>query len=280
VTLRDFTLDSNFSKGIDEATRETAIAAHNTCIQKVSSQKGILFVMLVSDASPKGFTGFDNIAAGILYLLQREQNYVIVHLDHRSSAGLAKKINELLSNLSTEQIARVKTTERRLRTPWGSTGLVLAELTAVAEAVRLPWSWDWVINMSESDLPIRTNTQIVNWISQIPCGHNILSGANKTFANSMEYIETPGARFPGWVVVNTNTLAKTASDFFSRHNSSNSQRFRYARGSQWHMLSRSFLVTILASNQVAEYFDRVIRYDWAVDEVNSSLVRWGDRLQL
>ena len=251
--------NSKVKPGRTEQSKSTG--ATSTCKQKLPLERGVLFVMLISDASVKGFLGVDTLKPIWTYLLQRKENFIMLHIDGNASEKFVHHVKGVLGALSAAQRSRIQTTQVRLQTPWGSSGLVLAELVAVAEALKLQplWSWDWMLNLSESDMPIRTMTELSKWLAQIPCGHTLLAGRHGILVEPRTiHVEVPHVKYPGSVRLKPTEALDGQAESSST----------ISRGSQWHMLSREFAKAVIVSVTAAELFDRKMRYVWVADEVS------------
>ena len=56
----------------------------------------------------------------------------------------------------TKQFTNVRMMERRLSTIWGGASLLKMHLAALEDLVAMEdWKWDFFINLSESDYPIK-----------------------------------------------------------------------------------------------------------------------------
>lgn len=54
-----------------------------------------------------------------------------------------------------EQLSNVRLVRKRYATIWGGASLLDAHLHIIEEALELDWMWDYYVNLSESDYPIK-----------------------------------------------------------------------------------------------------------------------------
>ncbi|CAL8085627.1 unnamed protein product [Calicophoron daubneyi] len=90
------------------------------------------------------------------------EHYYYVHVDSRS--GYLYREALLLSSLYP---SNVHVTDRRYAPVWGGTELLTMVFRAMEDLfTRLPhWKWDFLINLSGSDLPVRSHSELVTYLS-------------------------------------------------------------------------------------------------------------------
>lgn len=64
-----------------------------------------------------------------------------------------------------KQFANVKLAPRRYSTIWGGASLLKMLLDSMRDLVKLGWKWDYVINLSESDFPIKSLEDLEKFLS-------------------------------------------------------------------------------------------------------------------
>uniref|UniRef100_A0A3P8TRX7 Xylosyltransferase 1 n=1 Tax=Amphiprion percula TaxID=161767 RepID=A0A3P8TRX7_AMPPE len=88
-------------------------------------------------------------------------HYYYIHVDQRSNY-LHRQVQALAS-----QYTNVRVTPWRMATIWGGASLLTMYLRSMADLLAMrDWSWDFFINLSAADYPIRTNNQLVAFLSK------------------------------------------------------------------------------------------------------------------
>ncbi|KAJ3600326.1 hypothetical protein NHX12_031311 [Muraenolepis orangiensis] len=88
-------------------------------------------------------------------------HYYYIHVDLRSNY-LHREVIAL-----AEQYPNVVVTPWRMSTIWGGASLLTMYLRTMHDLLKMAdWSWDFFINLSAADYPIRTNDQLVAFLSQ------------------------------------------------------------------------------------------------------------------
>lgn len=64
-----------------------------------------------------------------------------------------------------EKYPNIKLSKRRFSTIWGGASLLRMLLLSMQELLGSKWKWDFVINLSESDFPVKTVNQLVEFLS-------------------------------------------------------------------------------------------------------------------
>ncbi|MBN3303974.1 XYLT1 Xylosyltransferase, partial [Amia calva] len=88
-------------------------------------------------------------------------HFYYIHVDQRSNY-LHRQVLSLAS-----QYPNVRVTPWRMSTIWGGASLLTMYLQAMKDLLTMTdWSWDFFINLSAADYPIRTNDQLVAFLSK------------------------------------------------------------------------------------------------------------------
>nr|XP_023680983.1 xylosyltransferase 1 isoform X1 [Paramormyrops kingsleyae] len=88
-------------------------------------------------------------------------HFYYVHVDERSSY-LHRQVVTLL-----RQYPNVRVTPWRMSTIWGGASLLTMYLRSMKDLLAMSdWSWDFFINLSAADYPIRTNDQLVAFLTK------------------------------------------------------------------------------------------------------------------
>ncbi|XP_034749471.1 xylosyltransferase 1-like [Etheostoma cragini] len=88
-------------------------------------------------------------------------HYYYIHVDQRSNY-LYREVLTLAG-----QYPNVRVTPWRMSTIWGGASLLTMYLRSMEDLLQMSdWSWDFFINLSAADYPIRTNEQLVAFLSK------------------------------------------------------------------------------------------------------------------
>eukprot|EP00064_Thunnus_orientalis_P007048 superscaffoldBa00000761_g7067 len=88
-------------------------------------------------------------------------HYYYIHVDQRSNY-LHRQVHALAA-----QYPNVRVTPWRMATIWGGASLLTMYLRSMADLLAMrDWNWDFFINLSAADYPIRTNNQLVAFLSK------------------------------------------------------------------------------------------------------------------
>ncbi|XP_045766664.1 LOW QUALITY PROTEIN: xylosyltransferase oxt [Maniola jurtina] len=91
--------------------------------------------------------------------LYRTSHYFYIHVDQRQDY-LHRKLS-----LLEKQFTNVKLATKRYSTIWGGASLLTMLLDSMKDLIRLGWKWDYVINLSESDFPIKSLEELEKFLS-------------------------------------------------------------------------------------------------------------------
>ena len=115
--------------------------------------------------------GFLNLEK-LLDFLDDGDAIILVHVDSRSSCTqLYNKIKDWIENTRKKRDTNVNLAKYRLHNIWGHSSLVFTQLSGFWELLELA-DWDFVINLSNYDWPLRNNSQIH---SSLQLGKNYIS---------------------------------------------------------------------------------------------------------
>uniref|UniRef100_A0A8C2WNM1 Xylosyltransferase 1 n=1 Tax=Cyclopterus lumpus TaxID=8103 RepID=A0A8C2WNM1_CYCLU len=93
--------------------------------------------------------------------IYHSSHYYYIHVDQRSNY-LHRQVHSLAA-----QYSNVRVTPWRMATIWGGASLLTMYLRSMADLLAMrDWSWDFFINLSAADYPIRTNNQLVAFLSK------------------------------------------------------------------------------------------------------------------
>ena len=88
-------------------------------------------------------------------------HYILVHVDSRQ-----EYMHREVSKLATI-LPNLRLVSKRYSTIWGGASLLTMLLSALNELLAMPdWTdWDFVLNLSESDFPVKTQAELVSFLS-------------------------------------------------------------------------------------------------------------------
>ncbi|XP_005739957.1 xylosyltransferase 1-like [Pundamilia nyererei] len=122
-----------------------------------------------SDASPPVRIAFVLVVHGrasrqfqrLFKAIYHTSHYYYIHVDQRSNY-LHREVVSLAS-----RYPNVRVTPWRMATIWGGASLLTMYLRSMEDLLSMAhWSWDFFINLSAADYPIRTNEQLVAFLSK------------------------------------------------------------------------------------------------------------------
>lgn len=174
-------------------------------------------------------------------------NYYLVHVDRRSGVGLQTEIQEFLSSFTNASLLKSQSILL------GGYSIVDAELRGIEELLRISSKWEFFINLSGQDFPLKSQTHIQDFLSRNR-GSNLIRVANQS-------------------EVRPETLNRIQNYFIEFRNRvlHTSIKRPYLRGvtphigNQWMILSRDFCEFVCFSPEV-EIFKRFYRYTFIADE--------------
>lgn len=100
-------------------------------------------------------------------------NHYVIHVDKKSGAELHKTIGDFLAGFPNASMLK---SESAL---WGGYSLVDAELRAIKELLKLGLKWEFFINLSAQDFPLKSQNYIHNFLSH-HIGKDFLKVADQT----------------------------------------------------------------------------------------------------
>lgn len=174
-------------------------------------------------------------------------NYYLVHVDKRSGVGLQTEIQDFLSSFANASLLKSQCTL------WGGYSLVDAELRGIEELLKIGSEWEFFINLSGQDFPLKSQTHIQDFLSR-NIGNDFIKVANQSkFRPDTLY------RIQYHVIEFDNRILRTPI------------KRPYLRGvtpyigNQWMILSRKFCEFVCYSPEV-ERFKRFYRHTFISDE--------------
>lgn len=95
----------------------------------------------------------------LIKILFHVDHYFYIHVDIRQDY----LYRELLS--LERQFPNIRLTRKRFATIWGGASLLTMLLSTMSELLHSNWEWDFVLNLSESDYPVKPLSRLVEFLS-------------------------------------------------------------------------------------------------------------------
>ncbi|XKL63892.1 hypothetical protein PGB90_006256 [Kerria lacca] len=235
--------------GVAKFSAQTANDA-SSCGNDISNQPlRIVFLLTLNGRSVRQ-------VHRLIKMLFHRDHFFLIHVDDRQDY-MFRELLSLELKLSNFRLSR-----RRHSTIWGGASLLTMLLQSMSELIQSSWDWDFLINLSESDFPIKNNEQLVTFLSANRNRNFVKShgrdtqhfihkqGLDKTFVECDEHMWRIGNKsFPTGIVIDG--------------------------GSDWLALSRTFInyVVTAQNDQLLEGLKTVFKYSLlpAESTMNKSL---------
>lgn len=136
----------------------------------------------------------------LLRNIYRPHHYYYIHVDEKS-----EYMYEQLKYLATFQ--NIKFFNTRYTSFWGSNTILYMLLRGIREILEMEWNFDYVMNISESDFPVRPIEEFENHLKERNGGNFIAmgkdqmlkfqegNGLTKTFYNCDDHMYKVGERY-------------------------------------------------------------------------------------
>ena len=175
-------------------------------------------------------------------------NHYLIHVDKRSGAGLHAEIRDFLSAYPNASVLK---SEKAI---WGGYSLVDAELRGIRELLKMGLNWEFFINLSAQDFPLKSQTQIHNFLSNNR-GKDFLKVADQAAVrpdtmSRVEYFVSES----GDDIINTPVLKRPFLRGVTPY-----------IGNQWMILSRKFCEFVTHSPEV-DRFKKFYQNTFIADE--------------
>jgi hypothetical protein len=174
-------------------------------------------------------------------------NYYLVHVDKRSGVGLQTEIQDFLSSFPNASLLKSQSTL------WGGYSLVEAELRGIEQLLKISSEWEFFINLSGQDFPLKSQTHIQDFLSRNK-GNDFIKVANQskfrpeTLSRIHNYVTEFGTRILRTPIKRAYLPGVTP----------------YI-GNQWVIMSRKYCEFVCYSPEV-ERFKRFYRHTFISDE--------------
>jgi hypothetical protein len=174
-------------------------------------------------------------------------NYYLVHVDKRSGVGLQTEIQDFLSSFANAALLKSQSLL------WGGYSLVDVALRGIKELLKMGLKWEFFINLSGQDFPLKSQTHIQAFLSR-----NIVNDFIKV-ANQSKIRPDTLSRIQNYCIEFSHRILRTPI------------KRPYLRGvtpyigHQWMILSRKFCEFVCYSPEV-ERFKKFYRHTFISDE--------------
>ena len=162
-------------------------------------------------------------------------NYYLVHVDENSGAALEANIREFLSHYPNSAILESR------KAIWGGYSLVDAELRGMTQLLRMGADWEYFINLSGQDFPLKTQSYILDFL---------LRGRGKEFIKVLDQKMARPDTMPrvlNWVYESENRIVQSGA---TRTFMSGVTPYI---GNQWMIVSRKFCQFVCHDPDAARY---------------------------
>ncbi|KAF5304046.1 hypothetical protein FQA39_LY01831 [Lamprigera yunnana] len=95
----------------------------------------------------------------LIKILYNPDHYFYIHVDIRQDY----LFRELL--ILEKKFSNIRLTRKRFCTIWGGASLLQMLLSTMQELLASNWQWDFVVNLSESDYPAKTDVRLVEFLT-------------------------------------------------------------------------------------------------------------------
>lgn len=113
----------------------------------------------------------------ILKRLYHRDHFYYLHVDFKSKY-LRAKLNQFQQKLIENNIRNVIVCDKPIKVTWGAASMLHMQLHVFKHLLELratsEWDWDYMINLSEADYPIRSIDEITLFFRQFQHGENII----------------------------------------------------------------------------------------------------------
>lgn len=137
----------------------------------------------------------------------------------------------------------IRLTRKRFATIWGGASLLTMLLTSMSELLATEWKWDFVINLSESDFPVKTVGKLAEFLT---------ANKNRNFVKShgrevQRFIQKQGL---------DKTFVECDTHMWRTGDRELPAGIQIDGGSDWITLSREFVTYLVATDEVGH--DRLL----------------------
>lgn len=197
---------------------------------KTSSKQVIIAYFILVHRFPEQFKR-------LFKVLYHSENHYLIHLDKKATINIYNDIKDFLANFSNTYILESK------NVVWGGYSMVQAELNGMNYLLKLNVQWDFFINLSGQDYPLKSQKIIREYLTQNK-GSNFIKIADQ-------------------LAVRPETMNRIENYFIETENGISGATFKRAYlkdvipyiGGQWMILTRECCEFICNSGEVKKFED-------------------------
>lgn len=167
-------------------------------------------------------------------------NYYLIHIDKKANIDLHEEIKEFINDFQNTYILESE------NIVWGGYSMVQVELNGIKKLLEISDEWDFFINLSGQDYPLKSQKEITNYLSENK-NNNYLKVVNQL----LERPETMN-RIEKYFVDNGNNISEIKDK--KREYLENVTPYI---GGQWMILTRKccdFIINDFESKRFEEYY--------------------------
>lgn len=170
--------------------------------------------------------------------IYHEKNHYVIHIDKRAGENIFNEIDLFLSDYANTSLLE------RKDAIWGGYSLVDAQLRGIETLVTSGATWDYFINLSGQDFPLKNQTSIMEYLSKFDCYEFIkIANQHQVRPETMHRIKNYVQELNGELVISTvsdRPFLNGVTPYI---------------GNQWMILSRDFCEFITYSPEVNIFKD-------------------------
>lgn len=174
-------------------------------------------------------------------------NSYVIHVDKRSEKKVTEDVKLFLADFPNALLLKSK------NALWGGYSLVDAELRGIEALLTMNPDWDFFINLSGQDFPLKTQKQITAFLKKNK-GKDFLKVANQRLVRPLT-----NSRFENYCIELSNRIIRTR---FKRRFLGGATPYI---GNQWMILSRTFCEFLQQSPEIQRFKD-FYRHTFIADE--------------
>ncbi|MBW5406068.1 beta-1,6-N-acetylglucosaminyltransferase [Morganella morganii] len=170
--------------------------------------------------------------------IYHEDNYYVIHVDKRSGKNIFDEIDLFLNDYKNASLLESK------EAIWGGYSLVDAQLRAIEKLIIMGGGWDYFINLSGQDFPLKSQSFIMKYLSKFNCCEFIkIANQHLIRPETIHRIKNYVQEINGELVVSTTSdrpFLKGVTPYI---------------GNQWMILSKRFCEFITYSSELEVFKD-------------------------
>ncbi|CAL1588916.1 unnamed protein product [Knipowitschia caucasica] len=131
-----------------------AVGELENSLSKVENPVRVAFVLMVHGRAVRQLKR-------LIKAIYHKDHYYYIHVDKRSGY-MHREVLQI-----AQEYPNIRATPWRMVTIWGGASLLKAYLRSMQDMLAMmDWKWDYFINLSATDFPTRTNSELVEFLTQ------------------------------------------------------------------------------------------------------------------